>query len=115
MKLKDVQRIFIALSDPTRFRILNLLNSGELCVCDIMKVLKEPQSKISRHLGYLRSSKLVETRKKGLWMYYRLAKPGTKMFEAIFHALKCSQSDFWELKKDFRAFRKNKNCLVACC
>ena len=40
MKLKDSQKIFAALADETRLRILNLLNEGELCVCDIIKVLK---------------------------------------------------------------------------
>ena len=115
MKLKDSQIIFSALADPTRFRILNLLNEGELCVCDVMTVLKEPQSKISRHLAYLRQAHLVKVRKEGLWMYYRLARPNTKTFRAIFEALNHGRFDFKELKKDHKEFRKSKNCLVACC
>ena len=87
MKLRDSQIIFAALADPTRFRILSLLNTGEFCVCDVMKVLKEPQSKISRHLAYLRRARLVLGRKEGLWMYYRLAKPNTKTIRAILGAL----------------------------
>ncbi|OGW85630.1 MAG: hypothetical protein A3C35_01985 [Omnitrophica bacterium RIFCSPHIGHO2_02_FULL_46_11] len=115
MKLKDSQTIFGALADPTRFRILSLLAEGELCVCDVMSVLKEPQSKVSRHLAYLRRAKLVEARKEGLWMYYRLTKPSTKAFRAIFEALNCCRSDVKELKKDLSEFRKNKSSLVSCC
>jgi ArsR family transcriptional regulator, arsenate/arsenite/antimonite-responsive transcriptional repressor len=115
MKLKDSQIIFRALADETRFRILNLLCEGELCVCDIMRVLAQPQSKVSRHLAYLRSAKLVEAKKDGLWMYYRLSKLNSKTFQAIFTALRNGRSDFEQLKNDFHKFRKEKNCLVACC
>ena len=115
MKLKDSQIIFAALADETRFRILNLLSEDELCVCDVMSVLKEPQSKVSRHLAYLRRARLVETRKEGLWMYYRLAKQKTRTFRSIFEVLTRSRSDFKELKKDLNKFRKSKNCLVSCC
>ena len=59
MKLKDGKRIFRAFADETRLRILNLLSEGELCVCDVMGVLREPQSKVSRHLSYLRQAGLV--------------------------------------------------------
>ena len=115
MKLKESEVIFAALADATRFRILNLLNEGELCVCDVMKVLKVPQSKISRHLAYLRRAKLVEARKEGLWMYYRSAKQNTKTFKTILDAINCCRSDFKELEQDASEFRKNKSCLVSCC
>jgi len=59
MNLKTSQIIFTALADPTRLRIIHLLGEGELCVCDLMKVLKEPQSKVSRHISYLRRAGLV--------------------------------------------------------
>lgn len=115
MKFKDSQIIFAALADPTRFRILSLLCEGELCVCDVMSVLKEPQSKVSRHLAYLRRAGLVNTRKEGVWMYYKLTKPNTKVLRSILDSLNCCRSDFQELKKDRNEFRKNKNRLVSCC
>ena len=59
--------------DATRLRILGLLLTGEVCVCDIHESLKIPQPKASRHLAYLRRAGLVETRREGLWMHYRLA------------------------------------------
>ncbi len=67
--------VFKALADETRLRIANLLGRGELCVCEIMKVLDIGQSKASRHLGVLRYAGLVEDRREGLWMYYSLAEP----------------------------------------
>jgi len=115
MKLKDSKIALNALADETRLRILNLLGEGELCVCDLMRVLKEPQSKVSRHLAYLRRTQLVKGKKEGLWMYYRLSKPSTKAFRAILGALNHGHSDFDEFKRDLNEFRKSKNCLVACC
>ena len=70
-----VARRFRALSDPTRLRLLQLLAGGELCVCDLMRVLQIPQAKTSRHLGYLKKAGLVTSRKDGLWSYYALARP----------------------------------------
>ncbi len=115
MELKDSKVLFSALADETRLRILNLLGEGELCVCDLMRVLNVPQSKISRHLSYLRRSKLVEGRKEGLWMHYRLSKPSTKMFQALLGAFDHHRSDFKELNKDLKEFNKKKDRLVACC
>lgn len=115
MKLKDSQKVFTALADETRLRILNLLNEGELCVCDIIKVLKEPQSKISRHLAYLRQAGLVEGRKDGLWMHYSLSKPAAKLYGMLLKAVCCCSSEFDELKKDLKLLNTNKDCLVGCC
>ena len=74
--MADAVQIFRALGDETRLRILNLLSRGELCVCDIMKVLNVPQSKASRHLAQLRATGLVTDRREGRWMHYMLATAG---------------------------------------
>ena len=55
-----------------RLRILMLLTQGELCVCDIMAVLEEPQSKVSRHIAYLKNSGLIQGKRVGTWMHYHL-------------------------------------------
>ena len=115
VKLKHSESIFNALADETRLRILNLLNEGELCVCDLMQVLKEPQSKISRHLAYLRRTGLVQGRKEGLWMHYRLSRPTTKLFGMLLKAVCGCRFEFDELENDLKSFNKNKNCLVGCC
>lgn len=70
--LSDSAQLFKALGDETRLRILGLLRHGELCVCDIMEVLKLPQSTASRHLAYLRNSSWISGARRGKWMYYRL-------------------------------------------
>ncbi|HFC91602.1 MAG TPA: metalloregulator ArsR/SmtB family transcription factor [Leucothrix mucor] len=61
------------LSDETRLRILMLLTQGqELCVCQLTAVLNLSQPKISRHLAIMREAKLLQDRKAGLWVFYRL-------------------------------------------
>lgn len=115
MKLKDSQKVFTALADETRLRILNLLSEGELCVCDLMNILKEPQSKISRHLAYLRRSGLVRGRKEGLWMHYRISKPTAKLYGMLLKAVCCCRSEFDKLGKDLKILNKNKDCLVGKC
>src|SRR5687767_5306843 len=75
-KVRDLEaltRVYAALADPTRLRILALLRDGEVCVCHIHASLDVPQPTASRHLAYLRKSGLVEARREGIWMHYRLA------------------------------------------
>jgi|GEM_PF-338066 len=74
--MHDLARVFKALSDESRLRILNLLfHSGELCVCDIESVMGFTQTKVSRHLSYLKRAGVVEDRRQGLWMLYSIARP----------------------------------------
>jgi len=75
-KAFDMERLFQALGDTTRLRLLNLMGSQELCVCYFVEVLDQPQPKISRHLAYLRNAGLVLSRREGTWMHYRIATPG---------------------------------------
>jgi ArsR family transcriptional regulator len=68
--------IYQCLCDTTRLRILSLLTKGELCVCHFQEILGEPQVKVSKHLAYLRTRGLVESRKEANWVIYSLpAKP----------------------------------------
>ena len=71
--LAALATLFRALSDRTRLRIMALLAQGEICVCEIHESLGIPQPTASRHLAYLRRSGLVEDRRQGLWVYYRLS------------------------------------------
>ena len=72
--------LFKALSDSTRLRLVVLLAMhGEVCVCVMAEALNEPDFKISRHLRVLRSAGIVEARREGTWMHYRLARPRTKL------------------------------------
>ncbi len=70
-----IERFFVALSDRTRLRLLNLMRENEVCVCFLVEALQCPQPTISRHLAYLRRAGLVSARKEGRWMHYQIAKP----------------------------------------
>jgi len=90
-KLASLETLFKALADRTRLRILALLQAGEICVCDIHGSLGLPQPTVSRHLAYLRKTGLVQGRKEGLWVHYRLAPlpdpVAQTVVEAVNHAL----------------------------
>ena len=76
--MKDLAALHRALGDETRLRMIWLLmNHSELCVCDFMEILGCPQSRASRHLRYLYHAGIVEDRRQGLWIYYRLRKPAS--------------------------------------
>jgi ArsR family transcriptional regulator, arsenate/arsenite/antimonite-responsive transcriptional repressor len=85
-------RLFRALSDSTRLRILNLLLTGELCVCDIVSVLRVPQPTASRHLAYLRKVGLVTVRKDGVWCHYQLSPANTEFEVALQKCVECCQA-----------------------
>ncbi|MBM4148867.1 MAG: winged helix-turn-helix transcriptional regulator [Lentisphaerae bacterium] len=65
-------RVTKALADLQRVRILMMLRQGELCVCQIVEVLGLAASTVSKHLSVLDGAGLVDSRKEGRWMYYRL-------------------------------------------
>ncbi len=94
--------LFRAFSDRTRIRILRLLREGELCVGDLVEILRVPQAKTSRHLAYLRRSGLVRAREDGLWVFYSL-EPGRDVFHR--KLLECLEACFRgapELRTDER-------------
>jgi ArsR family transcriptional regulator len=70
--VKELLRIFKALSDETRLRIIKILEKGELCVCDITAALDMVQPKVSFHLNALKEAGLIIDRKAGRWTHYRL-------------------------------------------
>lgn len=104
--MKDIAKIYKALSDEARLRILNLLHDGELCVCHIMDILHMGQSKVSRHLTYLKNAGLVHDRRKGLWVYYSLSK--NKSYIPMLRCLKELRKDVKELKFDSERLLKMK-------
>jgi len=93
-KRAQINLIFRAFSDRTRLRILCLLTGTEMCVGDLVKVLQVPQPTASRHLSYLRRAGLVNSRKNGLWVHYRLA-PAKSAFHR--NLLKCLGSCFHDV------------------
>ena len=84
--LEELTTVYAALADPTRLRILSLLSTDEICVCHIHASLDVPQPTASRHLAYLRKSGLVEARRDGVWMHYRLAPVDNPIVAAVVKA-----------------------------
>ncbi len=116
--MKKLARLFKAFSDETRLRIFALLCQGEMCVCDLVAVLELPQSTVSRHLAYLRNNELVEDRRQGLWMYYRLAEPAADAVAGDLrqllqsHLLQQPQTERDRLALEkFRSTKTVKNCI----
>ena len=72
LNVRSFSRLFKALGDETRLRIVALLSHGELCVCHLEEALGLSQPKVSRHLATLRAAGIVEDHREGTWVYYRL-------------------------------------------
>jgi ArsR family transcriptional regulator len=85
-RIHELADMYAALADATRLRILGLLTGGEVCVCHIHEALRLPQPTVSRHLAYLRRAGLVEGRRDGLWVHYRLAEPADPSARAALSA-----------------------------
>jgi ArsR family transcriptional regulator len=72
------------LADPTRLRLaVALSRNGETCVCTLAEALAEPEYKISRHLAVMRSAGIVEVRRDGTWMHYKLTRPRNHIEECL--------------------------------
>lgn len=85
--MKELERYFKGLADITRLRIVNLLTWGELCGCDIQRVLEASQPNVSRHLTYLKHAGLVVDRREGFRVFYRLVVATDATIKGLFDFL----------------------------
>jgi ArsR family transcriptional regulator len=106
---ETLEKVFLALGDRTRLRLLNLMQGGEVCVCFFVEVLDEPQPKISRHLAVLRKAGLVAARRDAKWMHYSIAELDHSTAQQIFSRTLDALADDPEMKRDRAALSK------ACC
>jgi ArsR family transcriptional regulator len=106
MQPRQINQMFRAFSDPTRLRILNLLQDGECCVGDLVTALELAQPSVSRHLAYLKNAGLVDSRKEALWVYYRLTPASTTFHQSLLECLKCCFAQVPELKADTQRVAK---------
>lgn len=95
-----VDLMFRAFSDPIRLRILSLVQQGEMCVCDLVSVLRLPQPTISRHLSYLRRADLVTMRQERSWNYYALTPPRSAVHTKLLECLSTCARDIPKLAND---------------
>jgi ArsR family transcriptional regulator len=93
-------RLFKALGDETRMRIVALLAHGDLCVCHVEAALSLSQPTASRHLAVLRTAGVVEARREGTWVYYGLAPQLDGLARAQLKALVAAFSKQDVLKRD---------------
>jgi ArsR family transcriptional regulator len=122
-QLTDVEHLFQALGDATRLRILGLLLTGEVCVCDIHESLRLPQPKVSRHLAYLRKAGLVKAERRGLWVHYRLAEASDPVIATIRQAVSHSLTHLDTVRRDADRLHQRTGCCLpessgvkfACC
>jgi ArsR family transcriptional regulator len=111
--LATLERTFQALGDQTRLRILALLATGEVCVCHIHDSLDLPQPKVSRHLAYLRRAGLVEARKDGLWVHYRLAEVPDPVSRTVRDAVTHALWHVETVRRDAKSLAKRQTCSVS--
>jgi len=84
MPIKDAVKVFKALADPTRLRIMLLLRRRELCVCELMFILEMEQSRISHHMRVLRDAGIAEDVREGRWIIYRVPAAAAGLVEDLF-------------------------------
>jgi len=113
----ELIKVYACLCDGTRLRILHLLAQGPLCVCHFQEILSEPQVKISKHLGYLRSRGMVESSRQANWMVYTLpARPSRELAANLACLQDCAredrifQRDLARLKKLAPKFAESSPC-----
>jgi len=106
---RDIAEIHKALADETRLRILRVLQEfGELCVCDVEVGLDVSQSRASRHMNMLRQAGLVEDRRDGQWIYYRIAEPLGPTAASALAALRDESVDDARDQQDIAAVRRSR-------
>ena len=111
--MEEVVQVFKALSEEMRLRMVMLLMYGELCVCDLMAIFEEPQSKVSRHLAYLKHSGLVGSKRVGAWMHYFLKEPMDGLAAAQLAFMKEQLAHLPVFREDVErltAFQEQKTC-----
>lgn len=96
----DAELLFKAFADRTRLRLLNLMGCGEVCVCFFVEVLNVSQPKISRHLAYLRRAGVVEARREGKWMHYRVVEPADEGAQRVLREVRAWLAEDREMARD---------------
>jgi ArsR family transcriptional regulator len=96
----SIDQLFRVLGDRTRLRLVNLMTGRDICVCYLVEVLRVSQPKISRHLAFLRRAGLVDARREGKWMHYRIAETNNPAVEQLLDQLKLLLTDDPQMQRD---------------
>jgi ArsR family transcriptional regulator len=111
-QIQQMEQLFQALGDATRLRILGLLLTGEVCVCDLHDTLKISQPKASRHLAYLRRAGLVSARREGAWMHYSIATLPDPLLDAVRQAVTHTLGHVDAVRRDADRLSKRTGCCL---
>ena len=103
----ELEKLFKALADKTRLRILALLGKNEVCVCHIHESLGLPQPTVSRHLAYLRKSGLVAVRRDGVWMHYQISRSLSPVIQRVVTAAVDTLQQLPATTQDRRQFQRS--------
>ena len=105
-----------ALAEPTRLRLAALLaRHGETCVCELAAALAAPAFRVSRHLAIMKDRGLVEARRQGTWMHYRLAKPRGKLEECLQECFRDCLAEQPSVVADRRRLQAHRERAQVCC
>lgn len=105
--MENEAAFFKVLADPTRLRLAVLLSiQGETCVCGLAEAMETPQYTISRHLGIMRSAGLVEARRQGTWMHYKLSKARNRLEECLQECFRDCLANHKTVKTDMKRLSK---------
>jgi len=111
---RDRLNAFKALGDPSRIRIMKMLEERDLCVCEVREILNLSTSTVSKHLSILRDAYLIIDSKDGKWVNYRLnEKSGNPFVRSTLALLHDSFEDDEEVQTDRKMVRRvnrNKIC-----
>jgi len=107
--MRELSLFFAALADENRLRLLYLMKEREICVCYLQGVLQTNQPKISRHLAYLKRAGLVEARKDGKWVHYRLKRLESSLEKVLSETLRRLEKAA-AIKKDAQRLKQ-----IQCC
>ncbi len=113
--MKKTTKVFKALSDETRLRILKMLEGRPLCVCEIQFIIKGSQPNISHHLKMLSEAGLLDSKKEGLWIAYRLAdNPETPLHTAALALVRKSLTNDPTVRKDAQLVKSVNRLEITC-
>ena len=104
--MREIVETADALSDPGRVRIIGALLPGELCVCQIIELLGLAPSTISKHLSILRSARIIDARKEGRWMYYRIADDAPPVVKGALRWLRTALEESEQAADDAKSLKK---------
>ena len=105
-----------ALAEPTRLRLAALLaRNGETCVCELAEALGAPAFRVSRHLAIMKDRGVVEARRQGTWMHYRLASARGKLEECLQECFRDCLAEHPSVVADRERLRAHREQAQACC